>query len=353
MEKKISTQASFWFMGLAMLFSLASPLTAEILWYGDPEKPLEESFRQLNTEAGEDGSAIVVNDPDYGKVWKVNKPKSSKRAELARTTPKSEVGGYTIREGDRVFVGWRVKVEVAGSNKPDCGFALFQLKSLGNAQQNHPVSLDYNVAKGVLAVQGIDQGSGSVDSRKFDFATHPMKEGAWMTVVLGLKFSREPKSKKIGFVEAWINGVKRNLIHQNEQQQSYFRTHDDDLMYFKWGAYSACIRSHDINVYMGDMRVGTTLASVMDPLQGKTNSALKHPRGEANQAKSFSRGFALEPGFFPSDMSLMDVRGKVIWSRKNVTANPIMEQEHRENGMFILKIKTESELHNFKWINSK
>ena len=274
MNKNSHGKAKQFFLQTTILLFVFSLANSEVIWYGDPNKPLTESFRQLNTQQGETGSAVVVNDPVYGKVWKVTAPRGSRRAEFARTATRAGVG-YTIKEGDRVFVGWRAKVEVPSNNKPDCGFCIFQLKSQGNAQQNHPVDLDYNVARGLLKIEGIyeDGSTSNYKSRQFSFGQHPMKEGEWMTFVLGFKFSRKPASAKVGFLEAWINGVKQDLFFKtsnntNNQKQTYFRTHDDGLMYFKWGAYSPCITSHEIHVYMGDMRVGTTLESVMKFLEG-------------------------------------------------------------------------------------
>ena len=248
---------------LLLAFSFAD---ARVLWYGDPNRPLTASFRTLNRESGEAGTARAVDDPVHGKIWRVNKPAGSKRAEFARTT--GSVNHYNIKDGDRVYVGWRVKVNVAGSRKPNGGFAIFQLKTRGNLLQNHPVSIGYDASRKMLNLQGINPGTGFVSPRKFTFTEHPMNEDTWTTIVLGFKFSKAYKKDKVGFVEAWINGVKQDLIDQNSRQQSYHRTHEEGYMYFKWGAYNETSRNFNITVDMGDMRVGTTLASVMNHLGG-------------------------------------------------------------------------------------
>ena len=253
-------------MQLVMILFSLSVVDARVLWYGDPNRPLKASFRTLNRESGEAGTARAVDDPVHGKIWRVNKPSGSKRAEFARTT--GSVNNYNIKNGDRVYVGWRVKVKVAGSNKPNGGFAIFQLKTQGNLLQNHPVSIDYDASRKVLNVQGIVPGksaSDPVSPRKISFVKVPMNENTWTTIVLGFNFS---KNAKVGFVEAWINGKKQNLLNQNNQQQAYHRTHEEGYMYFKWGAYNETSRRFNITVDMGDMRVGTTLASVMSHLGG-------------------------------------------------------------------------------------
>lgn len=250
---------------LLMLLSFTFEAYTQVPWYGDPNLPLKDSFYNLNREPGEDGTATTVNDPVYGKIWRINKPAGSKRTEFARTT--GNVNNYKINNGDRVYVGWRVKVNVAGSNKPDGGFAIFQLKTQDNLLQNHPVSIDYDASRKELNLQGITPGTGPVSPRIFSFCKHPMNENTWTTIVLGFKFSKEYKEAEVGFVEAWINGVKQDLIDQNDQQQSYHRTHEEALMYFKWGAYNELSRPFDITVDMDEMRVGTTLASVMSHLE--------------------------------------------------------------------------------------
>jgi Polysaccharide lyase/Secretion system C-terminal sorting domain len=216
---------------------------SQVLWYGNPNEPLTRNFRQLNTEPGEDGTATTVNDPQMGKVWKINKPSGSKRTEFARTL------GYIPKEGDKVYVGWRVKINIAGSKNPS-GFAIFQLKTEGDGQQNHPVSIDYDGTR--ISVDGVNPGTGCVSCRQKTFCTKAMNENTWTDIVLGFKFS---KNASIGYVEVWINGVKQALLNDNANKQSFHRTIDTGEMYFKWGAYNEASRPYNITVYMDEMRV--------------------------------------------------------------------------------------------------
>jgi len=257
----------------------SSRAVSDVLWYGDPNKPLTDSFRQLNTEPGEEGTATVVNDSVYGKVWKVNKPAGSKRAEFARTN------GYIPAEGDKVYVGWRTKINIAGSTNPDSGFAIFQLKTEDNGEQNHPVSIDYDGRE--MFVQGIDPGTGFVAPRTKTFCTKPMNENTWTSIVLGIKFS---SNATVGYVEVWINGVKQSLLNDNSDKQSFHRTIDTGEMYFKWGAYNEAGRNFDISNYLCDMRVATSYTAA-EPLNyqaapGTSTSPSVTPKPSVSPAPS-------------------------------------------------------------------
>ncbi len=315
---------------------------ANVLWYGDPERPWKDSFYNLNREPGEDGTVTTVQDPVHGNVWRINKPARSKRTEFARTT--GEVNNYKINNGDRVFVGWRVKVNVAGSKKPNGGFAIFQLKTQGNLLQNHPVSIGFDAAKKNMNVQGITPGknaSESVSPRKVTFTNHPMNEDTWMDIVLGFKFA---KTDKEGFVEVWINGKKQNVRNQNNQQQAPFRTHEEGLMYFKWGAYNETSRAFNITVDLDEMRVGTTLESVLDPLEGKTgtpqSSIFNHGGGISGNAFTItpqSGGFKVNAGKDPVRLEVIDLRGEVAYSRTGVFINSFVPIQSK--GLYLLRFR--------------
>jgi len=132
----MKTKLTYSFFTVLFLMLCIEKSQAQVLWYGDPTKDYKESFYRLSVEPGEPGYVSVVNDPVYGKVWNVIKPSGSKRAELARTN------GYSPKEGDKIYVGWREKITIEGNGSP--GFAIFQLKSDPTHSQNYPVIMGYN-----------------------------------------------------------------------------------------------------------------------------------------------------------------------------------------------------------------
>jgi hypothetical protein len=298
---------------------------SQVLWYGSPDKPYKDSFRLLNKEPGEAGTAIVINDPTMGKVWSINKPAGSKRTEFARTL------GYIPNEGDKVYVGWRVKVNIEGSRNPD-GAVVFQLKTEGNGNQDHPVTVGYNGT--TITVDGVDPGTGScISCRSKTFCGKGMKENEWTSIVLGFKFS---SNAEVGYVEVWINGVKQNLINDNADKQSKHRTIDTGEMYFKWGAYNENSRDYNITVNMDEMRVAKTYA-LAEP--NNYNNMLSTNDVNLEDPARLS----LFPN--PNKNGIFNINEKVYWEVHDLLGriikkgnSAIIDISNQERGIYIAKI---------------
>jgi endo-chitodextinase len=239
------------FLYILLLIIYAETSKAQLLWYADPNKPQTENFYNLNIEPNEKGSLEVINDEKHGKVWQVNKPSGSKRTELSRSRPKKDTlqNAYTPKEGDTIYLGYQWKVMIEG-NEERKSFAVFQNKSESPHSQNYPFNLDYNGK--MLSMNAFTQGEGSQKSRAKKIWEKPVKENEWVTIVMGIKFSRDAD---IGHIELWFNGEKQVLEGQDTSGKFIHRTLDDSGNYFKWGAYNENSRPFNITVSLDEMRV--------------------------------------------------------------------------------------------------
>ena len=256
-------------------------MEGKVFWYGDPKKEFYSSFYNISKEGDDEypkkeGTIKPIDDSDYGKIWEVHKPADNKRCEFARTEARNGENYYEINEGDRVYVGWRVKMDIDGDVKPEA-YAQFQLKTGdGNGWQNYPVSMNFDSNNYLLNVVGVypaDKPDASMtESRKTYFCVSEMKENEWTEIVLGFNFSTNPE---ISFVEVWINGVRQLLTDGKGAKvfKAYHRTIDMKAdnsepahMYFKWGVYNKTCAPYNIYGYFDEMRVGKTLKDVMNPL---------------------------------------------------------------------------------------
>lgn len=242
---------------------------AQVLWYGDPNLNYLESFYRLSREPGEVGTVNTTTDPVYGKVWVLNKPVGDKRCEFARTEGKTN--SYTPKEGDMLYVGWRMKSTIVGNNNP--GFAVFQWKSDPPEQQNYPFSIVYNGNKITLDAYDVRKPGSTCQSCVREVVIEKdLPENTWMSIVIGVKVSRD---EKIGYLEVWINGVQQDL--PGGSKRFMHRTLDDSGNYLKWGAYGGGAIPYDVSTYLDEMRLGTTYASVATPLGYVTTPVNKLP----------------------------------------------------------------------------
>jgi hypothetical protein len=303
---------------LAASFFEAKTAKAQVIWHGDTNRNYLVSFYRLSREAGEQGSVTTVNDPVMGKVWSVNKPAGSKRAELARTN------GYVPAEGETVYVGWRYKFSIAGNVNPSGGMAVFQLKSQDDGSQNYPILMGYNGSK-LLLVKYVAGTTPQAD-RGTRLWEAPLSDGQWVSVVLGIKFSR---NQNLGYVEFWFNGVKQDLIGDNLQKQVAHRTLDDFGNYFKWGSYNENARPYDVTVNLDEMRVARTYAEA-EPNNYNATLSIEES-GDANQGKNTVKMYpvpvqnelniALTPGEEVVKYEVIDLSGKVIITESTITNN--------------------------------
>lgn len=278
---------------------------AQVLWYGDPNRNYKDSFYRLSRESGETGTVTTTNDANHGKVWVINKPYGEKRCELART--EGTVNSYTPKEGDMLYLGWRMKVEIAGASNPS-GFAVFQWKSTNTHSQNYPFIFGYSGNS--VSMSAYDAGTGSQSSRQEKLCSKFVGEGNWVSIVVAVKVSR---NENIGYLECWYDGVKQTMPGGGTRFKH--RTLDDNGNYCKWGAYNEASRYFDITVSFDEMRFGTTLASVQDPLGGnivENNPPTVSVTAPANNA-TFTLGetISLAANASDSDGSVTKVNFKI------------------------------------------
>jgi hypothetical protein len=225
-----------------------------VKWSDDPNLVYTDSFYRLSVESGETASVTTVNDATHGKVWKVNKPSGSKRAELSQTDPSTGTrASYVPAEGDKVYIGWRVKMDIAGSSNPSSGMAIFQNKSSGTTTQNYPFLFGWDGS--TVTMSTYVPGSGSQASRGTQRWSKSWGENSWLTIVVGVKFS---KNSNDGTLELWVNGSKQDLVGDDSNKVLKHRTLDDNGNYFKWGAYNEAARDFNVTAYLANMKVATT-----------------------------------------------------------------------------------------------
>lgn len=253
-----------YFCVFVLFFICQQNLKSQLLWYADPSKSQTDNFYNLNIEPNEKGYLEIVNDEKHGKVWQVNKPSGSKRTELSRSRPKKDTlqNAYTPKEGDVVYLGYQWKIAIEGNDERK-GFAVFQNKSEAPHSQNYPFNLDYNGQ--TLSMNTYTPGVGSQKSRGKKVWEKAVKENEWVTIVMGLKFSRDAQ---VGYIELWFNGEKQILEGQNSAEKLLHRTLDDSGNYFKWGAYNENARPYNITVWLDEMRIANVY-EVANPLNYK------------------------------------------------------------------------------------
>ena len=270
---------------LLMSVSIQS-VESQVVWHGDPNQSVNNVFGRFDSGnypqdvcSGGDGSAVsraeTIVDPVHGKVWRIFKPKKRKRGEFARTS-------YIPTEGETLYYGWRWKIEAT----PDItgGIAVFQWKTDGgnNNTQNYPLNMGYGGGKLTMNAYGPcyptwNSCSGSINNRNINLWSKSVNEGEWVTIVIKLKLDRD---KNKGEVELWFNGVKQVLSNSPapdysinlsaDKKTAYHKTFDGNVTYPKWGAYNSESCNYDVYAYFDEMRIGKSLASVLNPLGGSS-----------------------------------------------------------------------------------
>ncbi|WP_298541868.1 Ig-like domain-containing protein [uncultured Aquimarina sp.] len=254
---------------------------SQVLWYGDPNKNVKSSFRRFdsgnagdycNNQSNNSSTATTTNDSEYGKVWRIRKPKGQKRGEFARTT--GTVNNHVPKDGDVLYYGWRWKI----NSTPNItnGIAVWQWKTdAGNQNntQNYPLNMGYGNGKLSLSAWGPcypswNSCNGSIGRRKTTLWNKSIPENTWVSFVIKVKLSR---NKDVGYVEFWYNGVKQTLTNSgfqdykvklsSDRKRAYHKTFDGSVVYPKWGSYNANSCKFDVTTYYDEMKVATTLAA--------------------------------------------------------------------------------------------
>ena len=274
-------------MLLLLLMSVSiQSVHSQVLWYGDPNQSVNSVFGRFDSGnypqdvcSGGDGTAVsraeTTVDPVHGKVWRIYKPKKRKRGEFARTS-------YIPSEGETLYYGWRWKIEATPNITG--GIAVFQWKTDGsNNTQNYPLNMGYGGGRLSMNAYGPcyptwNSCSGSINNRNINLWSKPVNEGQWVTIVIKLKLDRD---KNKGEVELWFNGEKQVLSNSPandysinlsaDKKTAYHKTFDGNVNYPKWGAYNGESCNYEVYAYFDEMRIGKSLASVLNPLGGSSN----------------------------------------------------------------------------------
>ncbi len=258
---------------LSVLALLVTPASATLQWFGDPSKG-RAIFDNLNFEGGErhspgTGSVRPDKDPEYGKIWKVIKPATDKRAEIRGATGWSghKGKGGVMKQDETYYLGWRYRFEMP--DRKTGAWACFQWKSYevpgkdGEFNQNYPILMSYdgrNLALRTFAADWYEKKQKGVT-----LWSGPLAIGEWVDIVLVVHVSRDAKK---GFVEFYLNGRKQTLT--GGKSRFFAKTMDGDEVAPKWGAYNRYCIGTEITVSLADMRIGTDLESVMPkPVAGK------------------------------------------------------------------------------------
>ena len=290
MSMKIRPLKSSLFFAIFVYLSVFTSAQAQVLWYGDPDETLNNVFYRFDTQVSSNQSncsnlssstptASTVIDPDYGKVWKVNKQTNRKRAEIARTVP-----AYAS-EGETYYYGWRWKITSTSPIEDEV--TVWQWKSATNSgaepiQQNYPLNMEYDGTHLTLNAFGTYDLGGFQQSRRSVIWEKNVSPGQWVSLVVKIKLARHNAISGGGTVEFWFNGQKQNLTNGNapginnrlysvkfngaDRTKAYHRTMDGGTVYPKWGSYNLVSCDYNITTYYDEMRIGQSLDSVLGPL---------------------------------------------------------------------------------------
>jgi hypothetical protein len=237
-------------MALPCLFPAAAGAT--MIWQADPSKGTA-SFGTLNLEGG--ATITVADDPTYGKVYKCFHPPASGRCETSHLP-----NDLHAKEGDLWYIGWRFKVDMP-QNQTDN--AVFQWKSYPRGKQNWPVILKHMGGTFTLLYHNPNYVS------EYPWKG-PTVTNQWISIVVGLKVSRDPK---VGYIEYWHNG--QQVTFGNGTTRYPARTLDDGYNDPKWGIYGAS--GATMTNYVFPPKIATTYeevapegsAPVIRPLVGR------------------------------------------------------------------------------------
>jgi hypothetical protein len=224
-----------------------SPARATVLWDGDAAKGVDV-FEGVECTKG---TVTVDSDPMYGPVWKFFFPDGDTRCEVRGSK------GYDIQPGAEIYVGWRVKYEVAlGTLR-----YVFQMKGYPPPalQANHPIVFATEQNNLVLINYDLH------DQRHTIWQT-PITRGAWQSVVVHMKMALDPT---VGFIELWYDGAKQTFAGGMDRIPA--NTFDAGRTLVKWGIYRGGQGPGDCYEYLSRPRIGTTYQDVAP--EGTTTAA--------------------------------------------------------------------------------
>lgn len=241
-------------------------------WYANPDATnakWQDYFKNFNTEDYNNTKPTVkiVNDSRYGKVWRISKNSGAKRAEFSR--PEVNGSDFNFQDGSTYYIGFRTRFDIRNNITPqDEDVTVFQWKTEGNGDQNYPFNLEWNPGTEKLSLNLFGPGSQySQSSRRVKAWEATVRENAWVTIVIGFKFSSNANN---GWVSIWKNGSKQVLGNletgtrysiskfSSNSKAAYHITKDTGYNYAKFGIYNEASRKYHINNYLSDIQIDTS-----------------------------------------------------------------------------------------------
>lgn len=320
---------------LLLAFSIITfyNLEAQVRWHANPDlsTKADDFFRRLDVDASStEGlcnpsttkpTVTVVTEGNYGKVWKITKPKGRQRAELSRTEgDRFTLGNFNHRAGSGYYYAWRWKIDVEGSLTDDDNITVWQWKTAGEGgSQNYPLNMEYTKG-GKLKLEAWGpclQSNGSISSkwddcdgtitrRRTTLATVSVPENTWVDLVVRIVKDDDPNK---GSVEFWVNGIKQTLGNTDAREyrvkldrtlkKAYHRTNDGSLnsahsVYPKWGSYNSDACKFKTTTYYDEMRVTSTLSDALpqthNPITTTNNSSTSNITGTWYKLKNVQTG---------------------------------------------------------------
>ncbi len=335
-------------------------LNSQVIWSADPDTSTNPNsfFRRLDRgnypqdycyvlgdEQGvEPSNVTTIYDSEFGKVWKVIKPKNRKRAEFART--EGDINYFAPKEGDDIYIAWRWKISSTSTIKVPV--AVWQWKGSGTKDfhQNYPLSMAYD-GDLTLNAFGPDWYGGNFPSnRKAILWRKTVPQDTWVSFVIHIKLSKLDKTAKDGFVEFWFNGVKQTLNEGTssrykvdlspDSKTAYHRTNDGTTVYPKWGVYNRNSCAFEANAYFDEMKITRTLndavLSTNNYFGGEMLSGVKaYPIPAIDVINIIGAPKN-------SQVSIFDITGRLVKNTKLTKTNPEIEISKFPKGLYFLKI---------------
>ena len=279
---------------IVVVFFLTQEYVSQVLWYGNPDLSVRENFRRLDPNGNSNPTGTrCVDDPnripfvttpidaEYGKFWRVTKPASRKRAELARTT--GTRNSLIPQNGETYYYGWRWRINSSPDIIEDVTVFQWKTDEKGNKdsnKQHYPLNMEYNGSVLTFNAYGPAEPNwdrpGSISLRKTTLWSKAIPKDKWVSFVIKIKVDDSfdsTNNRYNGYVEFWFNGVQQTLsnsgfnqyktVLDNSNKTAYHKTFDGGEVYPKWGAYNENACDIEVITDFDEMRVAATFKDAL------------------------------------------------------------------------------------------
>lgn len=279
---------------LAFVFLQIYTVNSQVIWSADPDRSASANsfFRRFDSgnypqdfcyERGDEqgvtaSNVTTYNDPVFGKVWKIIKPRNRKRAEFART--EGDINYFAPKDGDDIYIGWRWKITASPNINNEVAVWQWKGERGTDFHQNYPLNMEYDGDLSLNAFGPDWYGGNFPSNRRAILWKKPVPENTWVSLVVHIKVSKEDKDARNGFVEFWFNGVKQTLNRgtsslykvnlSGDAKRAYHRTDDGVTVYPKWGVYNKNSCAFAANAFIDELKIGNTLVDAM-PSEANVN----------------------------------------------------------------------------------